>query len=158
MKTDVFISYRTRHAHEVEPLVSALAKAGLEVWRDEARIRHGQSITSSLKEALATTRLLLVYCSDDYHLSDICQWELTTAWLAGLRSTGPYDRILVWMAAENTELARAGLGLASDAKWLVGGMPGSVTWQSALKTIVEKVRALSDEMGPSEVADTSFQP
>jgi TIR domain len=158
MKQDIFLSYRTHRAAEVAPLVSGLERAGLTVWRDEPRIRHGQLVTAALKEGLASTKLLLVYCTDDYHLSDICQWELTTAWLAGLRSGGKYVRILVWMAAENVGLAREALGLASDTKWLDGPAPFSNGWEGALAVVADTVRMLPAEMGPEEAERPSWFP
>jgi hypothetical protein len=57
MKSDVFLSCRTHRSAEVEPLISALEGAGLAAWRDQARVRHGQSITVALKKGISLNLL-----------------------------------------------------------------------------------------------------
>ena len=147
MHFDIFLSYRTREANYVRPLVSALEERGLSVWRDETEIRGGESITTALKAALASARLVVVYCTNDYFDSRICQWELTTAWLSGLAEGSPSSRIVIWMAATDIERVRAALGLAADAKWLGPCNPDSTEWKSAIMTIVNRVKQLNQTIG-----------
>lgn len=92
---DVFISYPRKHIAEVEPIKDALEAEGLHVWFDTNDIQDYESITRSIVEGVANSRVLLAYYSAEYPRRRACQWELTIAFLAAQRK-GDFDaRILV---------------------------------------------------------------
>ena len=78
---DIFFSYSHKDKGEVMPICSALS-AELEVWIDETKSEDGKSITGSVVEGLAQSKVLLAYYSPNYSRSRACQWELTAAFLA----------------------------------------------------------------------------
>ena len=64
---DVFICHASEDKKEVvEPLVSALEKAGISVWFDKAQIKWGDSLTEKINEGLATSRYVLVVVSSAF--------------------------------------------------------------------------------------------
>lgn len=65
-KPQALLSYRTKRAAEVAPLLTALADAGVRVWRDEARIDEGASITEGVFSGIAESQVLLAWYSEDY--------------------------------------------------------------------------------------------
>lgn len=119
--SDLFLSYRTRHAAEVQPLLAALADAGVDVWRDEARIDAGSSITDSVRNGLASSRAILVWCSPDYMESVVCRWELRTAWIAAESAGPPTDRVFLLLPPGRTDprtfLPAEALGPQIDTSW-----------------------------------------
>jgi hypothetical protein len=90
-----FLSYRTRLRDEVAPLVEALTLAGVRVWRDEARVDEGSSITSEVIDGLSSSHALLAYYSPDYPRSRICQWEQAAAWVAAEAAGPAQERVLL---------------------------------------------------------------
>jgi hypothetical protein len=90
-----FLSYRTRLRDEVAPLVEALTLAGVRVWRDEARVDEGSSITSEVLKGLSSSHALLAYYSPDYPSSRICQWEQAAAWVAAEAAGPAQERVLL---------------------------------------------------------------
>lgn len=110
---DIFLSYRTRCAPEVAPLLSALASRGLRVWRDEERVEEGGSIREAIRVAIARSRTLICWMSEDYHESRACQWELTTAWVAAESSGTPTKRVLLVLPPGTSEVKHVSI-LARD--------------------------------------------
>ena len=82
MMYDIFFSYSHADKDEVMPICRALRAAGLDVWIDKTEVKDGASITRSLVEGLARSKVLLAYYSQNYPRSRACQWELTAAFLA----------------------------------------------------------------------------
>lgn len=147
MTCDVFLSYRTHHSAVAQTLVESLRDLGVSVWRDQERICTGESITDGIKQGLSHAKLLIVYCTDDYLESEVCQWELTTAWLAGLNNGNPLSRIVIWMVASDIPRVRESLGLASDVKWLHHPKPGTKHWSESLEHIKDRVREQDTPIG-----------
>ncbi len=85
MEYDVFFSYPHKDAREVVRILEALRTMGLNVWIDKSEIRDYESITMSIVEGLAQSKVLLAYYSLNYWRSRACQWELTAAFLAAQR-------------------------------------------------------------------------
>jgi hypothetical protein len=85
MMYDIFFSYPHADKDEVMPIARALQAAGLNVWIDETNVEDGASITKSIVEGLAQSKMLLAYYSQNYPRSRACQWELTAAFLASQR-------------------------------------------------------------------------
>jgi len=79
---DTFFSYRRHDLPRAQPLLQALASAGLRIFRDETAIDEGTSITQEIREAIASSKLLVAFYSSTYPLSSACQEELVSAWLA----------------------------------------------------------------------------
>jgi TIR domain len=79
---DIFFSYRPHDLPRAQPLLDALASAGLRVFRDETAIDEGASITQEIREGIASSKLLMAFYSSTYPLSGACQEELVSAWLA----------------------------------------------------------------------------
>jgi hypothetical protein len=100
---DVFISYRHADAANVQALVSACKRAGLDVWFDEQRIETFASIQSAIETGLAQAKALLVWYSPAYPQSRACQWELTAALIAAQREGDVRRRILIVNPAENNK-------------------------------------------------------
>jgi tetratricopeptide (TPR) repeat protein len=108
-----FLSYRTRLRDEVAPLVEALTLAGVRVWRDEARVDEGSSITSEVIEGLSSSHALLAYYSPDYPRSRICQWEQAAAWVAA-EAAGPAQERVLLLLPHNVAGPDHVLGLLRD--------------------------------------------
>ncbi len=79
---DIFFSYRRHDLHRAQPLLDALARIGVRVWRDADEIPDQGSITSEIRRAIANSRAFLAFYSRTYSASNPCQQELTSAWLA----------------------------------------------------------------------------
>jgi hypothetical protein len=80
---DLFFSYRRQDLERARPLLQALAELGVRVWRDENDIPEQASITKEIRHGIAHSKALLAFYSSTYPLSNPCQQELTSAWLAG---------------------------------------------------------------------------
>ncbi|AUI58175.1 TIR domain-containing protein [Amycolatopsis sp. BJA-103] len=72
----------------------ALRDAGLRVFRDEVLDEYAP-ITRELADAIACSRVLLVYYSRAFAGNHSCRWELTTAFASAGRHGDPADRVLV---------------------------------------------------------------
>jgi hypothetical protein len=82
MPYDVFFSYRRHDLNRAQPLLDALTQAGIRVWRDERDIPGQASITDEIRQGIGDSRAFLAFYSSTYPLSNPCQQEITTAWLA----------------------------------------------------------------------------
>jgi tetratricopeptide (TPR) repeat protein len=85
---DLFFSYRRHDLDRARPLLKALSDAGIRVWRDENDIPEQASITAEIRDGIANSRAFLAFYSSTYPLSNPCQQELTTAWLAAHQISG----------------------------------------------------------------------
>jgi hypothetical protein len=90
---DIFFSYSHADRDEVLPICRGLRATGLNVWIDETKVEDGESITGSVVEGLAQSKVLLAYYSQNYPRSRACQWELTAAFLAAQHEGDPRRRI-----------------------------------------------------------------
>ena len=94
---DVFFSYRRHDLAKARPLLDALTRAGIRVWRDEQDIPDQASITEEIRHGIANSKALLAFYSLTYPLSNPCQQEITLAWLAAERIDQLANR-RVWIA------------------------------------------------------------
>ncbi|PZT72981.1 MULTISPECIES: TIR domain-containing protein [unclassified Streptomyces] len=92
---DVFLSYSRTDADKARSLARALRSRGLRVFLDDMAVDDFASITASISDALARSKVLLALYSADYPRRRACQWELTYAYLAGQRKGDPRSRVLV---------------------------------------------------------------
>lgn len=92
---DIFISYRRKDAHRVQPLVEALGRQGLTLWFDQNAIEEFAPITDEIRKGLAESKALLAWYSKDYPTSRPCQMELTAAFIAAQHEGDPRRRVLV---------------------------------------------------------------
>jgi hypothetical protein len=95
MDYDVFLSYPHKDHAEVMQICEALRARELTVWMDKSDIPDYASITRSIVDGLARSRVLLAYYSRNYSRSRACQWELTAAFLAAQHEGDPRRRVLV---------------------------------------------------------------
>ncbi|MFD5558043.1 TIR domain-containing protein [Streptomyces sp. NPDC127068] len=92
---DVFLSYSRTDAHMAAALAGALRDQGLRVFLDDLGVDDFTSITTSISDALDRSKVLLALYSAEYPRRRACQWELTSAYLAGQREGDPRRRVLV---------------------------------------------------------------
>ncbi|NLU71823.1 TIR domain-containing protein [Streptomyces sp. HNM0575] len=92
---DVFVSYSSSDAQKIRVLVPALEAAGLRVFVDDTAVDDFTSITATITEALARSKILLALYSAGYPQRRACQWELTYAYLTGQYEGDPRQRILI---------------------------------------------------------------
>ena len=78
---DIFLSYPHADRVKVAKICKALHDKGLSVWMDETDISDYASITRSIVDGLARSRVLVAYNSLNYAHSRACQWELTATFL-----------------------------------------------------------------------------
>ncbi|XP_014521972.1 toll/interleukin-1 receptor-like protein [Vigna radiata var. radiata] len=77
---DVFISFRgsdTRNSF-VDHLYSHLLRKGIFVFKDDHKLRKGESISSQLLEAIRGSRISIIVFSQDYPSSSWCLDEMAT--------------------------------------------------------------------------------
>ena len=92
---DVFLSYSRSDVERVRPLAQVLRDGGLDVFTDETGIASFAGISDTIRRELARSKALLAYYSVGFPEREACQWELTTAYLAGLREGDPRSRVMV---------------------------------------------------------------
>jgi len=92
---DVFLSYSRGDVERVRPLAQVLRDGGLEVFTDETGVASFAGISDTIRRELASSKALLAYYSTGYPEREACQWELTTAYLAGLGEGDPRGRVMV---------------------------------------------------------------
>lgn len=92
---DVFLSYSRDDVERVRPLARALRDGGLRVFTDETGVASFAGISDTIRRELARSKALLAYYSTGYPEREACQWELTTAYLAGLGERDPRRRVMV---------------------------------------------------------------
>ncbi|MBE8473038.1 toll/interleukin-1 receptor domain-containing protein [Streptomyces justiciae] len=92
---DVFLSYSRSDVERVRPLARALRGGGLRVFTDETGVASFAGISDTIRRELARSKALLAYYSTGYPEREACQWELTTAYLAGLGEGDPRRRVMV---------------------------------------------------------------
>ncbi len=93
---DLFFSYRRHDLERAQPLLDALGQAGVRVWRDENDIPDEASITDEIRYAIANSKAFLAFYSRTYPLSNPCQQEITTGWLAAQRTDHAASR-RIWV-------------------------------------------------------------
>ena len=146
MDYDVFLSYPHADRAEVMQICEALRARELNVWMDESDIPDYASITRSIVDGLARSRVLLAYYSRNYSRSRACQWELTATFLAAQPEGDPRRRVLVvnpevkWEHIQPVELKDAEIpnsddldSLASRVKARVDEIKGTIGEIHALK-------------------------
>ncbi|GAA0964921.1 hypothetical protein GCM10009555_003180 [Acrocarpospora macrocephala] len=75
----------------------------LSVFIDEDGLGYFASISAGLEQALRSSKTLVAYYSAAYAVRPACQWELTSAFLAGQREGNPAGRIIVINPEEETD-------------------------------------------------------
>lgn len=115
---DVFLSYAHRTELPLADEVFLLLQAeGLRVWRDQASIREGTSISASVERGISSSKLFLAFYSEAYADSLPCQLELRAAFIAAQGHGDVTRRILLVnpLATLSTSSAAAGLKLPSSS-------------------------------------------
>lgn len=100
---DVFLSYARSDADQVSTLTAMLRDHGLTVFVDETDITGFSSLDSQLRNAIASSTVLLAFYSKTYPSRPSCQFELMTAFLAGQREGDPRRRVAVVNPDEGQE-------------------------------------------------------
>lgn len=143
---DIFLSYPHADKVEVAKICKALRDKGLNVWMDETDIPDYASITRSIVDGLARSRVLLAYYSLNYSRSRACQWELTAAFLAAQHEGDPRRRVLVinpekeWEHIMPVELKDAKVPDSDDLDSLVSSVKAHVT---EIEGTIGEIRALN---------------
>ncbi|HZE40922.1 MAG TPA: toll/interleukin-1 receptor domain-containing protein [Stackebrandtia sp.] len=115
---DVFFSYARTDAASVAPFLKFLRDSGFRVFVDEAEVAGFTSLNGEIAAALSASRLLLAFYSPTYPTRPSCQWELTTAFLAGQRDGDPRGRVI--MVVPDPDAAEVALPELRDARhWTV---------------------------------------
>ncbi|GAA2077045.1 hypothetical protein GCM10009801_32880 [Streptomyces albiaxialis] len=139
---DVFFSYSRGDAERVRALVDALRTAGLKVFTDEAGVAGFAAISRTIRAELARSRALLAFYSLGYPERQACQWELTAAYLAGLREGDPRRRVMVVNPERGTgHIHPVELRDARAWPWPHTGGAGRAPADGAVRAFVADVRA-----------------
>jgi len=113
-------------------ICEALRARELTVWMDEGDIPDYASITRSIVDGLARSRVLLAYYSLNYSRSRACQWELIAAFFAAQHEGNPRWRVLVinpeneWEHIQPVELKDAEVPDSDDLASLVSSVKAHV--------------------------------
>jgi len=60
---DIFFSYRRVDLARAQPLLDALAAAGLRVWRDQTNLPDNAPITPEIRRGIAASKVLVAFYS-----------------------------------------------------------------------------------------------
>jgi tetratricopeptide (TPR) repeat protein len=143
---DLFLSYCWADKASVAPLVAALEARGLRVWQDAKEVSDFASIQHAVTTGLAHARALLAWYSARYNESRACQWELTSAYLAGQAEGDPRRRVLV----VNPEPANAHVHLPELFDQLHLSSAGVPDDPAAVTALAERIHAALDHAVPTE--------
>jgi tetratricopeptide (TPR) repeat protein len=146
---DAFFSYRRKDLARAEPLLAALASAGVRVWRDENELPDNAPITREIRKAIARSKILIALFSADYPLSHACFEELSTAWIAA-QGAGelPYARVLVLNPEPGFDHIPAVLREQQ-----------SMRWSSGFVELATRIRTHTDALtGSLHKAETPVRP
>ncbi|KUO22800.1 toll/interleukin-1 receptor domain-containing protein [Streptomyces dysideae] len=141
---DVFLSYSRGDVERVRPLARALRDGGLEVFTDETGVASFAGISDTIRRELARSKALLAFYSTGYPEREACQWELTTAYLAGLGEGDPRRRVMVVNPEPGTghihpvELRDARHASADDLAALVADVHAHVARLTGPVTVQER--------------------
>ncbi|WP_051173848.1 tetratricopeptide repeat protein [Amycolatopsis orientalis] len=143
---DVFLCFTRADpdgAARVVEIEAALRDAGLRVFRDTV-IDEFAPITRELADAIAGSRVLLVYYSRVLPTRYACQWELTAAFVAARRHGAPADRVLaINPDPDSAHLAPVEL---ADAKFFTGPVTRE-TLPALVERVVRKVAEAGHPLG-----------
>src|SRR5580658_2062644 len=93
---DLFFSYRRQDIEGAQPLMDALALAGVRVWFDKKDIPDHAPITAEIRHGIAGSKAFLAFYSRTYPMSNACQREITMAWLAA-QQIGQIASQRIWL-------------------------------------------------------------
>lgn len=146
---DVFVSYSRSDAQKVSALVPALRDRGLRIFVDDTAVDDFASITATITEALARSRVLLALYSADYPQRRACQWELTYAYLTGQREGDPLRRTLVVNPEGTTDHVHP-VELRDARHWPWPTTPE--TTEQFVESVATHVRGIPHPMGNAAAA------
>ncbi|RSN61438.1 hypothetical protein DMH01_19720 [Amycolatopsis sp. WAC 04182] len=157
---DVFISFTRADpagSAVVRFIKGSLESAGLRVFWDED-IEEFDGITQDLVDALASTKVLLAYFSEQFPTRYACQWELTAALIAARRHGNPADRVLVVNPEGPLKDSHLKPIELADARFFAGPVTQD-TIGTLVDRVVKKVRAADCSLGtPRAPADPAVMP
>lgn len=151
-RNDVFMSLAGPDRTEVRQLVSALRAAGLRVFLDEHDIRQYSGITEQIEGALRGSKTLLAYYSRHFTSRTACQYELTSAFLAGQREGDPTRRIMVINPHEDTDHLLP-VELAEDKFERLPAPQDVASMSHVVQRVAAKVAAVDGCIGGVRFAD-----
>jgi hypothetical protein len=77
---EVFVSYASKDRSKVLALADQLERAGISVWRDQARVLGGENYGPKIVRAIKDAKVLLLCCSDASMRSKNVKQEIQLAW------------------------------------------------------------------------------
>ena len=92
---DVFFSHVSAEKEEALKIVEALRAEEIKVWVDQDEAKTYEGILKNLSDGLSNSKALVAYYSKEYPKRRYCQWEFTSAFLAGQSEGDPTSRIMV---------------------------------------------------------------
>ncbi|MFC4335397.1 toll/interleukin-1 receptor domain-containing protein [Salininema proteolyticum] len=154
---DVFISYARRDREDVRPIAALLEDHGFRVFMDESGLSGFTSISEGIKEAIASSRLVLAYFSRTFPTRTPCQWELDYAYRTGLKEGNSLRRLLI----VNPEPTRNHIGLSqlSDViHWETHetSVPGRTLLADLRSHVSELTGAMGEILPPTPTATPGF--
>ncbi|MBT2387783.1 toll/interleukin-1 receptor domain-containing protein [Streptomyces sp. ISL-11] len=144
---DVFLSYSRGDAHRIAPLRDRLLASGLDVFVDEVTVAGFAGISDTIRDGLARSKALLACYSAAYPERQACQWELTAAYLAGLREGDPRRRVMV-VNPEPTADHIHPVELRDAKHWALPA--GAAALDALIADVRAHVSALTDPIGVTE--------
>jgi hypothetical protein len=147
---DVFFSYRRHDLDRAQPLLKALAEAGVRVWRDENDILDQASITGEIRDGIANCKAFLAFHSLTYPLSNPCQQEITTAWL-GAQQIDRTANLRVWIVNPEPSFEHIPDLLRDQQSRLVNGDSSQLI--RAVQAIKDRLDALDATLLGSGIRD-----
>ncbi|GAB3726522.1 hypothetical protein GCM10027598_45480 [Amycolatopsis oliviviridis] len=121
---------------------AALRDAGLRVFRDTDEDEFAP-VPPKIADAIAGSRVVLVYYSRAFPARHTCQWELTAAFAAARRHGDPADRVLVIDPDPGGHIAPAEL---AGAKFFTGPVTPR-TLPALVKRVLGKVAGAGHPLG-----------
>ncbi|MEU5429309.1 toll/interleukin-1 receptor domain-containing protein [Streptomyces olivoreticuli] len=150
---DVFLSYSRGDAHRVAPLRDRLLASGLDVFVDEVTVAGFVGISDAIRHGLSRSKALLACYSAAYPERQACQWELTVAYLAGLREGDPRRRVMV-VNPEPTADHIHPVELRDAKHWALPA--GPVALDALVEDVTAHVSALADPIGATETGPAPY--
>lgn len=140
--SDVFVSYASADAARVRQILEPLKSSGVLFWRDQERLRGGNSYGGPIVQAIEQAKVVLLFCSRSSLSSDNVRNEIITAWDRGSRKYLP-----VWIDRPTQISSEIAYWLAG-CQWIDASRSRDETW-------LPKILSALDGLGICRESDVS---